>query len=157
MSRYKKDWYNSYRSMMSRCYNKNSSNYKYYGGRNIGVCNEWHDFDNFDKWAKETYQEGCTLDRIDNDKDYSPHNCRWVTKKEQANNKRNTHHLTYKGITHTISEWAEITGISRSTLNNRVWRGWSDEEVLTMPVTHGNQYTFNNSVERGDRHEWSVH
>lgn len=157
MSRYKKEWYNSYRSMMSRCYNKNSANYKYYGGKGIGVCDEWHNFDNFDRWASETFVNGCTLDRIDNAKDYSPSNCRWSTKSVQANNKTNTYRLTFNGETHTITEWSEITGINRSTLNNRHNRGWSIEKMLTMPVTHGNQYTFKNAVERGEIHEWSVH
>lgn len=157
MSRYKKQWYNSYRSMMSRCYNEKSANYKYYGGKGVGVCDEWHDFDNFDKWASMTFIAGCTLDRINNDKDYSPSNCRWATKSEQANNKTNTYHLTFNGETHTITEWAKITGINRSTLNNRFNRGWSVEDMLTCPVTHGNQYTFRNAVERGEKHEWSLH
>lgn len=157
MSRYKKDWYNSYRSMMSRCYNEKSANYKYYGGKGIGVCDEWHDFDNFDKWASATFVSGYSLDRIDNSKDYSPSNCRWATKSEQANNKTNTNYLTYNGETHTITEWAKITGINRSTLNNRYWRGWSVEDILTSPVTHGNQYTFYNAKSKGVKHGDSLH
>lgn len=150
MSRYKKPWFNSYRCMMSRCYRENDCSYKYYGGRGIKVCDEWHDIANFEKWADETYIPNTTLDRINSDSGYSPANCRWATKSEQANNKSNTHLLTLNGETHTVSEWSKITGINRSTLNNRMWRGWSDEDVLTAPVTHGNQYTFINAVKRGD-------
>lgn len=141
-----------YKGMMSRCYRKKDASYQYYGGRGIGVCDKWHDFDEFEKWALESgFTVGLTLDRIDTTKDYSPENCRWATKKEQANNKRNTHFLTYNGETHTISEWSEISGINRSTLNNRLWRGWSAEKIFTAPVTHGNQYTFYNAVKRGDK------
>ena len=76
------------------------------------------------------------------DRKTEPSNCRWATKAEQANNKTNTIVIEWNGEAHTISEWAEITGISRSTLNNRHWRGWDAERMLTAPITHGNQYTF---------------
>lgn len=152
---YKKPWYNSYRGMFSRCYREKDASYKRYGGRGIKVCEEWHDIRNFEKWVEQSnYEVGLTIDRIDTGKDYSPNNCRWADKLTQANNKTNTHHLTYNGETHTITEWAKITGINRSTLNNRMCRGWSAEDILTAPVTHGNQYTFYKAKENGER--WHI-
>lgn len=128
---YKEDWYPSYKGMMDRCYNKNVSNYHLYGGRGITVCEEWKNIEEFEIWLKGTdYRKGLTLDRIDVNGNYSPQNCRWATKKEQANNRRNTKYLTYNGMTHTISEWAVITGINRSTLNNRVYRGWDVNKIF---------------------------
>lgn len=128
---YTKDWYPSYKGMMDRCYNKNVSNYPLYGGRGITVCDEWKNIEEFEIWLKGTdYRKGLTLERIDVNGNYSPQNCRWATKKEQANNRRNTKYLTYNGTTHTISEWADITGINRSTLKNRVYRGWDVNKIF---------------------------
>lgn len=129
---YTKPWYGSYHSMMDRCYRKKAANYSLYGGRGIKVCDEWHNVKLFGEWAEcNGYMPGLSLDRIDANKDYSPDNCRWVTAYEQANNRRNTLYLTRNGETHTISEWSKITGIKRSTINNRVCRGWTDERALT--------------------------
>jgi hypothetical protein len=139
---YKKPWYGSYRSMMDRCYREKNCNYNRYGARGIRVCEEWHNIENFEKWVEENpYFEGATLDRIDVNGDYEPSNCRWTTMKEQCNNRSNTLYITYNGETHTISEWAEITGINRSTLNNRYYKGWSIESMLTLTSCQGNQYT----------------
>lgn len=127
-----KPWYGSYHSMMDRCYRSNSANYKYYGGRGIKVCEEWKNVKAFGEWAEKSgYMAGLSLDRIDPSKDYSPDNCRWATPYEQANNRRNTVYLTANGETHTISEWANITGIKQSTIKNRIYRGWSHERALT--------------------------
>lgn len=121
---YNKPWYNSYRCMMSRCYRVKDASYKYYGGRGICVCDEWHNIENFEKWVeKNPFIAGSTLDRINPDGDYSPENCRWATMKQQDNNRRNSVKIEWENETHTISEWAEIVGINRSTLNNRYWRG----------------------------------
>lgn len=121
---YTKPWYNSYRCMMDRCYREKSGNYKYYGAKGIKVCDEWHDIRNFEKWVESNaYSKGMTLDRIDVNGDYSPENCRWATMKTQCNNRTNTVVVEYNGERHTISEWSKITGINRSTLNNRYYRG----------------------------------
>ena len=121
---YKEPWYNSYRSMMDRCKNLNARNYPLYGGRGITVCKEWDDIEKFEQWVKESnYEVGLTLERKDVNGNYEPTNCEWVNRKRQANNRRNTVYVTIDGVTKTISEWAEFSGINRSTLNNRYSQG----------------------------------
>jgi hypothetical protein len=121
--------------MRNRCRNPNEKAYKYYGARGIKVCKEWETFDNFHKWAIETgYVEGLTIDRIDNNKDYEPNNCRWATKKEQALNRKTNRHIEFRGETKTLCEWSEEYGINRTTFMNRLERGWSIEKALETPV-----------------------
>ena len=105
-----------------RCYNPRTDSYKYYGGRGITICNEWLlDFMNFYNWAIDNnYKEGLSIDRIDSDGNYEPSNCRWVTAKEQANNTRRNHYITYNQEIHTIKEWAEILSIDYNKLRYRI-------------------------------------
>lgn len=128
--------YRIWQYMRKRCYNKNAINYERYGGRGITVCPEWqNDFAAFQAWALTNgYREDLTLDRKDNDGPYSPENCKWSTVKEQGNNRRSTHLITYKGETHSIKEWSEITGIAKSTIGNRLKAGATPEDALTRPV-----------------------
>ena len=125
-----------WRAMKRRCYYKKDSRYENYGGRGITVCDEWKDdFQAFYNWAMTNgYREGLSIDRIDVNGNYEPVNCRWATDKEQANNTRSNHFLTYNGETHTISEWAEIVGMKRDTLKRRIYSGWTIEKALTEPV-----------------------
>lgn len=128
---YKEPWYNSYHSMMDRCYRETAKNYPFYGGRGIAVCPEWHNIEAFENWAKESgFQKGLTLERKDVNGDYFPENCTWATKKQQANNRRNTVVIEHNGESHTVSEWADILEMSRSTINNRYYRGLPIEKVL---------------------------
>lgn len=128
-----KNLYWVYYAMIQRCYMANCKQYFRYGGRGIRVCREWlEDKTSFYKWAIEQgYREGLTLDRIDNDKGYSPENCRWVDYKAQGNNTRRNHLITYKGQTKTMKQWSEELGINYSTLRNRINRsGMTAEEAL---------------------------
>ena len=123
-------------SMKSRCNTPTNYHYKWYGARGIKVCKEWNDsFQNFKAWALENgYQEDLLLDRIDNDGDYTPENCRWATMAEQCRNRRTNVNLTYNGKTMCLCDWSKETGIAESTISNRINHGWSIEKALTTPV-----------------------
>lgn len=128
---YKQPWYGSYRAMMDRCYNKKVVNYSRYGGRGIKVCEEWFDIESFAIWCESSnYEKGLTIDRIDPNGNYEPNNCRWATKKEQANNRRNTPKATIDGITKTLAEWSEFSGVNRKTLYNRYYDGVRGIDLL---------------------------
>lgn len=131
-----KPWYSSYKAMMERCYLHSSGNYNRYGAKGVTVCDEWHDIHNFARWAESSgYAPGLTIDRIDNNKNYCPENCRWATRKQQSNNRRNTVYYTYMGETKPLTEWADMFGIHRSTLYDRVTkRGWSVEKAVKTPT-----------------------
>lgn len=120
--------------MIWRCYRKEHNSYKYYGARGISVCDEWQTFEPFYQWALSNgYKENLTLDRINNDGNYEPSNCRWITIKEQANNRRTNRLIIYNGETKTISEWAELLGITHQALEYRLNSpSWTIEEALTI-------------------------
>lgn len=80
------------------------------------------------------YEEGKSLDRIDNDKGYSPENCRWATRVEQANNRTDSHYITFNGETKTIADWARDLGISKNTIFTRLRNGWSEQEAISKPI-----------------------
>lgn len=125
--------YRIWNGMKDRCINTNSK-YKYrYHDRGIKICKEWlDDFINFYNWAMESgYSDELSIDRIDNDKDYSPDNCRWATAKEQANNKGNNILLLFNDEIKTISEWGDELGIKDGTIRARLNRGWSVEKALS--------------------------
>lgn len=125
--------YKSWAAMKARCLDPEAPDYPRYGGRGIKVCDRWLSLKNFaaDMGLRPS---GTTLDRIDNNGNYEPNNCRWATAIQQANNKRDTHLLTYAGKTLSISQWARETGIGRVTLAKRIKRGWPVDVALTAPV-----------------------
>lgn len=128
--------HNVWRHMKRRCLSKNDKLYKYYGARGITICQEWLDnFMNFYNWAMANgYSDELTIDRIDVNGNYEPSNCRWVTMKVQANNTRRNRYVTYKGETHTLSEWCDILGLDKGLIRNRVYRyKWSIEKAFTTP------------------------
>lgn len=111
--------YQIWTSMKDRCYRLRARDYARYGGRGIRVCSEWlTSFDVFRDWAvTHDYNDGLTLDRRDNDGDYTPDNCRWVSKKTQANSRSNTTVISFNGDTRTASEWAELLGVSVAAIH----------------------------------------
>ena len=130
--KYKTRLYRTWSRIKTRCYNKNFQHFKHYGGRGITVCDEWlHDFMAFYDWAiSNGYADNLTIDRIDVDGNYEPSNCRWITNEEQQNNRRNNIHLTYKGKTQTITQWANELGIKRDLIERRYHRGYIDKACL---------------------------
>ena len=130
--------YRIYRGMWQRCYDENVKHYQRYGARGITICDEWLGTDGFAMfrdWAySHGYNETLSIDRKDNNKSYSPDNCRWATNKEQMNNRRCNVYLSLNGEQHTMAEWSDITGINVRTIKSRHRAGWKDEDVLTAPV-----------------------
>lgn len=131
--------YTIWRHMKSRCTNPNDKKYYRYGARGIKVCQEWLDFVAFREWALANgYDDKLTIDRIDNDGNYEPSNCKWSTAKEQANNRGyrvDTTVLTWNGETHSLSEWSAILDIKYNTLLERKRKGWELPELFA-PVHH---------------------
>ena len=121
--------YNVWQMMKQRCLNPNKPDFSYYGGRGIQVCERWMDYANFYEDMGEP-PKGMQLDRIDNDKNYEPDNCKWVTRKQNCRNRRSNLLLTYKGKTQTAVEWSEELDIKASTIRLRKAKGKTDAEAL---------------------------
>jgi len=129
--------YSVWQTMKKRVFDKNRKDYKHYGGRGIKICDEWvNSFDSFYGWAISSgYSPELTIDRISNDEDYSPNNCRWVDMSTQANNKRNNRRVAVNGENKTHMEWAREIGGNATIIRDRIERlGWSAEKAITTPV-----------------------
>lgn len=124
--------YRIWQNMRNRCNLPSVPCHRCYGERGITVCEEWNaSYQVFEIWALSNgYSEKLTLDRIDNDKGYSPENCRWVSRLAQANNLRKNIIVDIGGESHTLAEWSHISGIKYSTLYARYMRGWDSEKLL---------------------------
>lgn len=127
--------YETWQGMKDRCYKEQDCAFKYYGKNGIKICDEWQEFEPFYKWAiANGYSDDLTIDRIDVNGNYEPSNCRWATRKEQANNKTTNRHISFEGETKTLKQWSETLGISHQTISSRLKRGWSIDLALNTPV-----------------------
>jgi hypothetical protein len=123
----------AWRHMRYRCHDPKHAAYHYYGERGISVCARWrHSFSNFYEDMGPRPSPKHSLDRIDNDGDYAPENCRWATSQAQGRNRRSAKPITFRGKTLPRREWSRITGIPMTTLSRRLRRGWSVHDALTV-------------------------
>lgn len=128
--------YGIWSNMKTRCENPKSKAYGRYGGRGIKICDQWQDPSCFFEWAEANgYEESLTIERIDNDKGYSPENCRWASREEQGNNKSNNRTFTLGGKTQNLSQWCREFGLDYTTAHKRIFGlGWSFEKAMKTPI-----------------------
>lgn len=128
--------YRAWRGVKSRCLNPLCASYDNYGARGITVCDRWlESFENFYADMGDPPSKRHSLDRINNDGNYEPGNCRWALPRVQTLNSSNTVWLTFDGRTQCLSDWAEEIGVGISTLQYRITHGWTVERALTTPVS----------------------
>ena len=129
--------YRTWARISNRCGNTRSPAYPYYGGRGILMCARWRDsFEAFYADVGPRLTPKHSIDRIDNNGNYEPGNCRWATPKEQANNRRNNRILTVGGISKTMKAWSECSGVPYQVINDRINSlGWSHERALLEGVS----------------------
>lgn len=125
--------YHIWIQMHYRCRNKNATGYKHYGGRGIAVCNKWHEFKNFFNDMGHR-PNGMSLDRINNNGNYKPSNCRWATKQQQQRNMRSNRWIKYGGEKLTLIGWAEKLNIGERTILTRLELNWPIKRILTAPA-----------------------
>lgn len=127
--------YLTWQAMIRRCNDPKAVDFWNYGGRGVLVCLRWESFESFlaDMGDRPA---GTSIDRINNDGNYEPGNCRWATAREQANNKRNSRTLEINGVRRTIAEWSRSSGIGYSTIKERILRGWSPLRAVTERIGH---------------------
>lgn len=136
--------YKIYKGMKSRCYGDYDKNHmKNYKNRGITICDEWlNNWLAFKQWAYSNgYTDVLTIERIDNNKGYSPDNCKWITKEEQATNRRTNLYITINDETHTMAEWCRINNINRNTACKRIEAyGWDPVLAVTKPTRKFEKY-----------------
>lgn len=129
--------YSKWKLMIDRCYNEKNKQFKDYGGRGISVCGEWlSSVDSFVSWAISSgYSTEFSLDRINNNGDYSPLNCRWTTRTEQVYSRRNSIHLSAFGETKHVVDWAkdDRCQVKAGELWYRLRNGWTPEDAISTP------------------------
>lgn len=152
--------FNVWRCMIRRCYDVNHSSYHRYGGRGIKICDNWlNNYESFKNFMLDNgYPEDAgsyeySIDRLNNDGNYEPSNCRVVTAKIQSLNKSNNHRVSFKGEEMTITEAAQKCGLTNKQVFNRIDKGWDIKRALTQPLTQAHIY-----LASGQKHtisEWA--
>ena len=128
--------YSLWNAMKSRCNNPNIKSYIRYGGRGISVCDEWEkSFLSFYNWAiNNGYKDNLSIDRIDNNGNYCPENCRWITFEEQCNNRRTNIVFEYNGEKHNLMQWCKLLNLDYKFIHNRIYKmKWDFEKAITTP------------------------
>lgn len=125
--------YGVWQSMRQRCSNKKHKQYQHYGARGITIDERWQEFTEFYSDMGEPPFKGASIDRIDNDKGYSKENCRWATRKEQANNRRSSLLFEVNGVIMNAKEASLLLGGDKGLVSDRINRGWSVREAFTVP------------------------
>lgn len=140
--------YRSWRNSIQRCHNSEHKAYLHYGGRGIYVCERWlNSFENFYHDMGDPPTDKHTLDRIDNDGPYSPENCRWATRHQQARNKRTSKYITYRDHEYELNDLCEKLGLNSDTVKMRIYRGWSVEKAIETPIRDTSvKLTYNNQT-----------
>ena len=130
--------YNVYYGIKRRCLDKKWNLYKDYGGRGIEICDEWkNSYQCFKTWAIENgYKEGLSIERINNNGNYEPSNCKWATPKEQANNRRSNRKIYYEGKLYNVTSLAETLHINSNTLFTQLNRGWTIQRIIERSGNH---------------------
>ena len=129
----------TWQNMMRRCRDPKNKEYGNYGGRGIAVCDEWKDFETFYAWATANgYTDELTIDRINNDKDYCPENCRFISIQEQQRNRRDNVRYQYGSENLTLPEYAREYGLNLHTLQTRISRGWGIADAIETPARRWN-------------------
>ncbi len=127
--------YSIWRNMLNRCKLKTNKAYTDYGARGIKVCEDWLKFEGFYNWAiNNGYNEKLTIERINNNGNYEPNNCKWATMEEQGNNKRNNKIIDINGIKKTFAKWCKEYNIKEYVVRNRLKYGWATIEAFSIPV-----------------------
>lgn len=126
--------YKTWSSIIQRCTNPNNKEYHNYGGRGISVCSRWEDYNSFHQDMSSGHKPGLQIDRIDNDGDYSPENCRWVTPSENNRNRRNNKIISTPKGDMTIAEASETFNLSHRTLSYRLAHGWDLSKLFIPPL-----------------------
>lgn len=138
--------YNIWQGIKTRCYNPHYYNFAGYGGRGIVMCDEWlNDFYSFREWSlSHGYNDKRSIDRIDNNGNYTPDNCRWTTPIMQCNNKRNNIVITHNGVSKTLTQWCNEYNLCVGTIYDRIRNGWDPEDAITVPTHFKDNLIFYN-------------
>lgn len=130
----KHPFYRAWSKIHNRCKGKSAWDFKYYKSRNIRVCRRWRKFENFRDDMFSTWKPGLTLDRINNNGNYSPSNCRWATRIQQMNNTSTNHIVRVGGVKMTVSQLARKLKMNAKTVFNRIYDGWTIKEIVNTPT-----------------------